>query len=411
MVKISKLLKRDGNLNTIKTNKYKTINITIKFTLHYKEINKAKLAILGTSLTDSCKKYTNKVEMSKAKDKLYDIQFLSYPSLVADLSVFTISYSFINAKFLKDISDKDYIDFINETLFNPLFTEEKTLELKRNIIDSINRSLDIPSVLSSENFYKEVGKDNRDFLRYSNDIVADLQTISNDEIIDLYNELFKSNIEVFLIGDYSLELHDYLSKIKSNGQIKANLDVKQLFNSREIDIKKDVSQSSLIVSYTSPVARNSKDYYAFFLANIMFGGIPNSLLFQEVREKLSLCYRIQAFSLKYEGMCLVKTDIDGNNKDKALNEIRKQFDRLRNLDFDPSLLDIAKILLVNNSCNIDDDLEYLIDYTHNGLITDNFETVEEFSNKINSITLKDIQEVLKGYKEYIVYFLEGTKHE
>ena len=110
-------------------------------------------------------------------------------------------------------------------------------------------------------------------------------------------------------------------------------------------------------------------------------------------------------------MVIVKTDIDEKNKDKVLEEINKQFIRMQNLDFDPELLDIAKLMLINSTLSIDDDLDYFCDYYYANALCGLNASVNEYIEKVNAVTLSDISKVFSDYKYYLTYFLEGTKHE
>ena len=410
MAKISELLKTDGNLNYIKTNKYKDITISIKCAYKYNRKLKASLVMLSNLMQDTSEKYPTKESMAKVKDMLYGLSYDCITSNVANLLTYTINYNFTNPRFFNDVSEKDYIDFIEETINHPYFNEKEFLECKRNIIDGLNRKLDKPSAYATSAFYKEVAKEDKDFDIYTDLTKEDIEILTLKDIKETFKELLNSRVDVYLVGDYTDELFNYLKKYKSKKELYGDVAPLKLSSNKEIDEPKEVGQSALIVSYSTPYTRKSNDYYAFNLGNILFGGIPSSLLFSEVREKDNLCYLIYSRAFRYDGLVYVSTLIDSKNKDKALEDIRKQFKRIVDKDYDCSLLDTAKKMLISNSLTIDDDLDYLITYHYDGHLCNTYITIDDYSKEIEKVTVEDVSRVFADYREYLTYFLEGIRH-
>lgn len=411
MAKISKSIIKENNLTLVKTSKYKNVSIYLRFAFEYDYALKAKLSVLSNMLGETSLNYPTKESMARQKDMLYGFIINTSQTSTGNVLNLNINYDFINPKFLSGVTEDEFLEMIDETLYRPLFSEDFFNETIRNMKAAISRDLDVPSLLAGENFIDEVSKDYPRFRIYSHNYTDILNTLTLKDIEDTYKSLFDTMVDIYLIGDYSPSLVEYLSKIKSNKDIKISVNFTDLKHRDEIDLVKDVSQSTLIVSYSEPYSRTDKMFYAFNLANIMLGGIPSSLLFSEVREKNSLCYSIAARGYRYDGLVIIKTEIDANNKVKALEEIYKQVKRMRELDFDSDLLDVAKLMLINSVLSIDDDLDYFVDFLYGNKLNDIDISVDEYITKINSVTLQDIKEVMSNYKEYLVYFLEGSKHE
>lgn len=411
MAKISKLVETKGNINCIKTNKYKDINVVIRCSFKYDRRFKAALYILAGMMNDTCEKYDTKLSFEKAKDMLYGLGFACIPSSYSDVLNYSITYNFTNPKFINGFEEKDCIDFIDETINHPNLSESSFVENVRIFKAALLRKLDNPSMLASSNLVKEIAKDDKRFDIYDDDIDKDLEFLTLDDVKYAFSKLFESRVDIFLVGDYSKDLEDYLKKYESKVDLHATCMPLDLNNIREVETKKDVGQSTLLVTYKTPYVRSSKEYYAFTLGNVIFGGIPSSLLFQEVREKNSLCYSIFSRTYRCEGIMIVLTNIDSKNKAKTLEEIRKQYQRMVDKEYDPSLIEVAKLMLINNSLTIDDDLDYLIDYTYRQRLLGINNTMDEFIDNINKVTIDDISNVFKNFEEYIVYFLEGTRHE
>lgn len=412
MANLSEQIIKDENINLIKTNKYKSVNLYIRYCFDYSSKLKTNLYILSSMLSETSMKYKTKVEMAKARDMLYGIECYCNQTNLENLLVFQTHFEFINPKFLKGVEEKDFIEYIDEVMSNPYFTEELLNEAKRLMQDNLLRNLDNPSYLASNNFFDEIAKDDSKYEIYSKtDVVKLIDDVTLEDLMNTYNLLKTTSKEVYLIGDYSNEFLNYVNTYR-NLEIKhTNLNASSLSKREDIVYKKDVSQSTLIIAYTSDIKRNSKDYYAFNLGNILFGGIPSSLLFSEVREKHSLCYTISARACRNEGLLLVKTLIEKDKKEQTINEIRKQFKRIIDKDYDTELIDVCKMMLKNNTRTIDDDLDYLVDYNFNSKINNINQSTSEYLNEIEKVTADDISRVYQRLNEYMIYFLEGDKHE
>ena len=402
-------VKKYDNVSLIETSKFKNITLSFRYGLKYSSKLKASLLVLSNMLFETSVNYNTKVKMATRKDLLYGFNAQSMVNCYGNVLVFNASFDFVNPRFLKDVTVDDYIAFIDELLLNPLLDNEKLNESKKNTSAALKRRLDNPSSLASDNFYEEISKDDSKFNIYRNgNLIEIIENIELKDIEEAYRLLSDSRLDIYLIGDIDEKLLSYLNKFKSNNNISMN-DSSAVYNTKEeITFKKKVSQSTLIYSYSTPFNRSHEDYIAFNLGNIVFGGIPTSLLFSNVREKHSLCYSIAAISLKNDGIVMVKTLIDRNNKEKAVKDIEEQFNCMINGDYDESVLISAKQMLMNNLMSIDDDIDYLLDHLYINDLRNRHESLDEYIDKMLKVTKEDISRVFRQYVPYLTYFLEGN---
>ena len=412
MTTILKNTYKEQNISVIKTNKFKNITINMRFALEFSVKRKAVLYLLSAMMFQSTKKYPDKVSFSKMKDMLYGFNAYAYVNNYSNILVYNVFFDFINNRFLKDLNELDYLLFIDEILHNPLFTLEKLAEAKNNLKSNIKRKLDNPQNLANDNFYGEISKDDKRFEIYQNSkVLTELDNITLSDIKEVYQELFNSRIDIYLIGDKLEQYIDYFKTYKSKKTLLLKEESNILKAREDIIFEKQVSQSTLLYTFTTPFNRSSKDYLAFNLGNIVFGGIPTSLLFSEVREKHSLCYSIVCISLKSEGLVLVKTMIDQSNAQKAIEDIENQFNRMISMDYEDDILISAKQVLSNNLLSIDDDVDCLLDHLYINDIRGKEESIEEYIKKMNKVTKEDIAKVFSMYQKYMIYFLKGVKNE
>lgn len=89
-----------------------------------------------------------------------------------------------------------------------------------------------------------------------------------------------------------------------------------------------IDQTTLVMMYPTHVALSSPDYWTLRTGSCIFGQLPTSLLFQEVREKRSLCYSIYSSILSYDGVMSVSTGIDSAHLDEVKELVEQQRQRM-----------------------------------------------------------------------------------
>lgn len=401
-----------NNICLIKTNKYKTISIYFNFSKEYDLKSKLIINLLGRIVGDYSVKYPTKELMTKAKDMLYGVNTFSSAKVKANLLLYSIKYTFINPKFLKDVTIDDYINFFDEIFNNVLLNEDLLNEYKKVYKDSIARKLDKPSTLSLNRTIQIIGEHAECFNAYDIDHIKEIDSITLDDVKHVYENLLNDfSLNIFVYGDVCEKLVNYLEKYKSSVTVSLKNKSLELGNIGQVIETKDVSQSCINYVYQTPFNRLSKEFYAFTLGNILFGVIPTSLLFEEIREKLSLCYQISAIDYKSEGLVRVVTLFDRKNTDTVIEKIDEQFKRMINKDYDPIKLDMAKALLIDSLHSSVDDADSFVDFIYNNKLNGIDCSLNEYEDNVLKVSVDDISKVFKNYKHVLTYVLKGVKDE
>ena len=403
---------KEDNFCLIKTNKYKTIELFLYFTCEYDSLKKTTLSLLSNFIGEYSKKYNDKVKMTKAKDDLYGANISCVVKGKANILSYCVKYSFINPKFLKDVTIDDYLAYFKECLYNIYFSDDLLDEFKRNLKDTVLRSLDKPSNLAANRVNQIIAGEDKNFGVYDIDCLKEIEQVDLEMIKKTYEDLFNNYArDVYLIGDVSEKLINYVKTLKNDKHFYLKNEPMMLKEIGEIIEDKEVSQSNLNVVYKTPFNRKHPYFYAYMLGNVLLGMVPTSLLFEEVREKLSLCYYISIYDYKNEGLVKIYTAIDGKNKDKVLKQISIQMKRLIDKEYDYSKIDPARALLIDSVTSLSDSLDGYVDYLYtnklNGIDCD----IEKYIAEVNKVTVDDIASCFKEYKHVLTYMLNGVKDE
>lgn len=206
----------------------------------------------------------------------------------------------------------------------------------------------------------------------------------------------KKNLQYFVNDDYK--------KNKSKQSIKKN-DFKKFawpktlptLNDRVIVKEKKLDQSHVIIGFPGLSLNHPDRYVMSVLLNILGGGM-SSRLFVEVREKRGLAYMVRAASSNYRdaGTVYVQAGLDPARLAEAVQVIRAELQRMADEMVSPKELADAKssisgrMTLGMEECN--SQAEW---FAKQFLFSDKIQTFEQVLEKINKVTIKDVQRVAK----------------
>ena len=145
--------------------------------------------------------------------------------------------------------------------------------------------------------------------------------------------------------------------------------------------------------------------------NFILGGGTDSKLFQNVREKNSLCYSIHSTFQPTSNLLIIKAGIDASSYKKAVSLIKKELTNMEKGDFEESDIEKAKITYLSAFDELEDSPGSIISsYVSCEYL--GYDNLEERKNKITEVTKKMVVDVAKKVHADTIYLLEGgTIHE
>ena len=289
----------DGvNLNAIPTQKFKDIGISIRFQNELKDETAAARSLLALMLCDRCKVYDTKEKMTKKQDELYGAvlgtQTLGYgKSHVIEFRCKVIHPSYVTNE---DSYLKNVFSFLKEIIFHPLLNEEVFEESKKVLISKSKRMIDDPSQLVISEGLKAAGT-NTPLGISSLGELKHIEKLCLQDVQNAYTSMLNEDcIQVLVCGDVlEKEIFSYVKNFPFKERSQKFASYYVVSNDDEKQKKymyKNISQSYLMMVWFTNISLLDTKYYALRLANAVLGQYSSSLLFQEVREKRSLCYTI-----------------------------------------------------------------------------------------------------------------------
>ena len=307
-------------------------------------------------------------------------------------------------------------DFLQETLLHPLFTEDTLTENKAILQAKMERMRDEPSQYAVSQGLKLAGEGLPLGISALGEI-EHIEEITLDEVQKAHQRLFQEDrIDVLVCGDvqesYLKELVEArFSSSRRDAVFKSYYAADMDKEAKESVEYRHISQSSIMMTWFTDTSMTDQDYFALKIANAMFGQYPTSFLFQEVREKNSLCYSVYSNMISYDGALGVTTGVEKEHIQKAIDLIKQQFQKLCDGEFADDLIDISKTMVVNSLLATKDSMQSLLALTYQNAILGKERTVDDLVDYMKEVTRQDIQRAAQKCRLVYTFVLTDKEDE
>lgn len=399
-----------NELLSIQTDKFKDFIISVRFSYPNVEPYVTLSNLLSYMMTDRCLEYPTKQAMLLKMDELFGLSLNTKTSSNGHAHTFEVRIKSLNERYTYFPHLKASTEFLFSAITKPLLNESTFNEAKINLESTLKRIQDKPSYLSLIKACEGVGKDTP-LEVFSQGNLKTLSEITLDDVLKFHSMLINEiKPNVLVIGDLNKDSFNQIKSIlKFNGSNtidKTSYKFEAKHHFRSI-LNKQVDQSTLTQIYTTNVEYSDSNYFALRVMIIMLGQLPNSLLFQEVREKRSLCYSISAGSFNFDGIMTVQTGIEHTKKELVEILIEEQINKLKKGQFSLKLMSIAKKMFVNGLESMEDDPNAYLNFLFQRSITSNDFKLKESIHKIKKIQKEDIVRVANQLELVSEFMIRG----
>lgn len=408
-------------LHLINTDKFKDINVSIRFTKTFDKEDYAYLKLLEKVLRfNSTKKYKDITLISKELERLYNSNIMFKTYTESKNMIFEIGVSFVNPKYTENSIYDSVFNLLEEILYNQNIKDN---EFNRELFSNQKNNL-IKSILNVKDINRDYGNLLFEEIFYKNTVYAEnnlknikvFEELTNDKLYKVYTSLFDSfKVDVLVLGDYSMTIKDNIGKCLKNIKSVDNV-CKNLY----IDIKKDkevfnkecvnASQSNLFIGLTLDNLTELERDYKLIVYNTILGCMNNSILFVNVREKNSLCYHIGSIINKYTTTLIIEAGISGKNYEQAYQLIKESLESMKDEKVIAPLIKNAKKTLELAYNDFYDNKYKIINYYYMNEISYT-PSIESRRKMLNDITISDIINIANKVNIKDIFLLEGVNNE
>jgi len=388
------------NLYFIKTDKFKTVNISFAFGKEMTKEDQVYGAILKVILGKGTKKYPDLDELCRMRASLYDpIIKISRGEYGLDRIIY-LDMVFVNEKYTEKGMNKKSIEFALSYIFEPNVNnggfDKKTFDIVRHgYIEVMRKMKDNPDQYCQERIWEEM--DVYPFGEFDiNESIEFAQKLDEKDLYNYYLSLFNENsLDVFIIGNVDeKEITDVITGIVK-GDFKESYTHRPIArDANELKVvkdKTDTEQSKLAIGIRYEGLTDFEQRYVSLAYNSILGGGWTSKLNKVVREKNSLCYYIYATRKVSFGISLIKEQMEAMKNDVSEEELQNVKDIYSN-----ALIEIedSQASMLNNVL---------------GQVLNDTDSIADRKINMDKVTVDDVKAIAKKVKIEVIYLLEGEK--
>ncbi len=399
------------NYHIISTAKYKEIAMELRFLSPVEKRRNAVRTLIAFMMSDRTKRYNSKQKMSEALDLLYGATYYAGSLSFGQMHMIRIRMKALHPDFSEPDQLLHQLDFLKQALQAPYFSEESLQEAKKVLTDNLLRQDENPSYYASKRIYEVFGE-GTPLAVTSTGTPEIISSVSLKECIEEHQRMLKEDVAfVMVIGDVNedrmkQQLSEYFPLMEHNLEFPISYRFKDT-EVKHVEEVRNVPQSNVRLIYPNDTLLLDEDYWPMKLGCILLGQLPTSLLFQEIREKRSLCYSITSHNSKYFSFLQISTAVKTENIPEVLRLIEEQLRKVKEGEFAEELLDMAKVMLINDFEENQDDI--------NGTTNQEFENYLNHTDKaedlkrIESVRKEEVVAAFCKLQQPTVYILKGGR--
>ena len=414
-------------LTTLRTDKFKSDCLSVNLLTQLRRETVSFNALLPRVLLRGSTFHSDMDAISSACDELYGARILPLVRKKGEILSVGLYAGFLADRFTPDGSRllEPVAQLLGELLLSPatkggLLLRPYVESEKEKLIDDIRakvndkRSYAVDRLLEEMCCYEDYGCDDMG-------TEEDAAAVGYVELTRHYRTLLQTApIEIFYCGAAPHErvaaaCTDALITLP-RGEVDYDLGTDVRMNAvtaepRQFDETLDVAQGQLCLGFRLGESMEDPDFAAIAVFNALYGGSVTSKLFENVRERLSLCYYAFSFCDSFKGLMLVSSGIAPENQETAYAEIIRQLDAVRAGDFTDEELQHARKHCSGQLRAVPDSPGALEEFYFSQTLKGLDYGPAEFAELCEMTERADILSVARGIELDSVYFLHGSTDE
>lgn len=242
----------------------------------------------------------------------------------------------------------------------------------------------------------------------------DLDEIDGKTLYDYYCKIVEhAPVKIFFCGDEGEKRKlTVFRKIFQGGEPLESLrEVEQSTRQEPVFVRENtpMEQARLLLAFDTKAEWGKRSYGTMLVLNQLFGGDPDSLLFQNLRERDGLCYDIKSFSYPLTGLLFVQTGINVQDAKKSAKGILHELEKLGQDVVEEKKLEQAKTALLRQYRTIADQPWAMADFSVEQVLGEGERGLEPFLRRIRNVTAEEVSRMANKAVLKAIYLLSGQE--
>lgn len=407
-------------LHYIPAEQFKTVSVSVHFHRPLCREEAANNALLTSVMGRGNRNLTDMAAIGRYMQSLYGATFSADVSRKGEDQILSFSVNVVEDSFLPDGETvvKDAATFLFDMIFCPqikegAFREDYVSQEKINLINDIEAQINDKRSYAVWRLIENMCAGDH----YAVYELGDVDSVKEITAASLYAHYLKvlsdSPIDIFVTGkaDSDSILKMTKERFASVSPKETRYPQTDLFVPtgayREVEERYDISQAKLSMGFYTGIAPTEEQYADLMVFNSVFGSGAHSKLFNNVREKLSLCYYASSRLERFKGIMLVSSGIELENREKAENEILAQLKAMQDGDISDYEMEVSIKSIVNALRTFKDSAGALTNYYLGQAVTGTLISLEEQCKLISAVTKERVIRIAKQIKPEMVYVMRG----
>ncbi|MDD3692754.1 MAG: insulinase family protein [Oscillospiraceae bacterium] len=410
------------NFLGITDDRFKTAQLTVALLLPLQEQTASSYAILPFLLRRNCGEYPDFSALQRRLNQLYGARILADVIRIGSNQALILTAVSIDDRFAlnREAITQQCAELLRSMIFEPAFkdghfNDDDTELEKRCLVELIQSEINDKRLYSRQRC-EQILCEGEGYAVNRYGTIDGVGALTPEHVTNAWKRALQSAQVCIVYQATSCgAIADNLAKSFAAAAGRAptpliTAEKRTIKNKREVVERLDVNQAKLVLGFK---AYNSAgdDIAAMRLMNALLGGTPHSLLFKNVREKLSLCYYCSSSYDRFGRVLLIDSGVDEQNAKKAQEQIIKQYDAVCRGDFTDGDIESARTSLENQFRSIEDHQSSLATWYIGQSLDNNISTPAQAADELYSVTRDRIVNAARSISLEAVYMLAAKEGE
>lgn len=409
-------------LNYVNTDRFKTGCFSLNLLRPLAYETAAPNALIPSVLLRGCGLYPDMQKISQHLDLLYGAGCGTLVRKKGEVQTVGLYADFLEDRYAEgEPVFRKMMQFLQSLILDPCledggFIEEYVAVEKQNLINTLDARVNEKRAYAVLQLLKHMCAGET----YAVPRLGEQDTLHADTPVSLYerwkNLLATSPIELFYLGQQTEErvceaMAPLVEALPAGERpaCSATVVTNPHRPVQTVEEVMDVTQGKLTMGFRTEITGTDRRYPPMMLLNAVYGSGMTSKLFEEIREKQSLCYYATASMDKFKGVMVVDSGIEFQNYDVAREGILHQLELCKQGSITVDEMESARNYLLSALRTGKDSPGRLDDYAIGQAIAGSSGTMEDLAESLRQVTLDQVVEAANTLTLDTVYFLKGVE--
>ena len=396
--------------------KFKKCRISVHFILPSTRESATAMALLPHVLDRRCAQIPDPTQLSRRLFGLYGADLSSDSYTLGMNRVFSMGISGMKSEYALqgENLEQEYTDLLCQLLFHP-FLEDGVFASEDVAIEKEKQEEFLRGEMNDKRSYcirqarrKSFGDSPLGI--ESGGYLEDLPTLDGKKIYEAYEFILaKARVEIIAVGangeKAAKAITACLPKDRAPQEILAMGTIEKQQPLLRFTEPMDSTQGKLCIVCTSGVVAGVEEDMQTRVAAALFGGLPTSRLFMNVREKQSLCYYCSSGYNAYSGTLFIDSGINHADAEKTASAIYKELTQIQQELITQEELDNALLVLEGSYTSANDSPDALAAWVLNEELRGSRRSLEQAISMLKSVTREQVQQAMANFVPSVEYVL------